>query len=118
MRRDLGAALERALDEKVRFKQGERERTVTKAEMGIEQLVNQFAKGDRHARRDLIDLAGRLGVDLTRGRHQAIETALSATHEQILESYVSRRAGLTASLTSPPVFAPSDLLDDDDVGEH
>jgi hypothetical protein len=118
MRPDLGASLERALDEKVRFKQGERERTMTKAEMGIAQLVNQFAKGDRHARRDLIDLASRLGVDLTMGQSQAIETALSATQEQILESYVSRRTGLTASLTSPPVFAPPDLLDDDDVGEH
>jgi hypothetical protein len=118
MRSDLGASLERALDEKLSFRQGERERTMTKAEMGIAQLVNQYAKGDRHARRDLIDIAGRLGVDLTRGRHQAIETALSATHEQILESYVSRCTGLTASLTSPPVFAPPDLLDDDDVGDH
>jgi hypothetical protein len=116
MHPDLSAALERALDEKVRFKQGEKERMMTKAEMGIAQLVNQFAKGDRHARRDLVDLAGKLGVDLIRGQPQAVETAFSATHEQILESYIARRTG--ASSASTPVFAPPDLLDDDDVDEH
>ena len=31
----------------------EREQTVTMAEAGIRQLVAQFAKGDRYARRDL-----------------------------------------------------------------
>ena len=45
---------ERALNEKVTLRQGEREKIITKAAAGIEQLVNQFAKGDRHARRDLL----------------------------------------------------------------
>ena len=53
---DLKAALERALNTTVTLKQGERERTVTMAVAGIEQLVAQYAKGDRHARRDLIAL--------------------------------------------------------------
>jgi hypothetical protein len=113
---DLKTSLERALNAKVTVKLGEKQRTMTKGQMGIEQLVNQYAKGDRHARRDVIDLAGRLGVDLTMGQRQGIETALSVAQQQILDSYVSRRTGLTASLTSPPVFAPPDLLDDDDVG--
>src|SRR6266699_4429554 len=47
---DLKLSLERALSTKVKLKQGEKEQTVSKAEAGMEQLVNQFAKGDRHAR--------------------------------------------------------------------
>src|SRR6266705_6302507 len=42
---DLKALLERALNKKVTLRQGERERIVTKAEAGIEQLDNQFAQG-------------------------------------------------------------------------
>jgi hypothetical protein len=44
----------------VKLRQGSREKIVTCAAAGIEQLVNQFAKGDRHARRDLIVLAEKL----------------------------------------------------------
>jgi hypothetical protein len=68
---DLKAGFERALTEKVTLRQGDRERIVTKATAGIEQLVNQFAKGDRHARRDVLNLAERLGIDLKAGRDQA-----------------------------------------------
>ncbi len=42
-------------------------------------MVNQFAQGDRNARRDLIDLAYKLGVDLTAGHGDAGETALETT---------------------------------------
>src|SRR5215472_14670503 len=59
---DLKLALERALNKTVKLKQGEKERIVTMAVAGIEQLVAQFAKGDRHARRDLFALADKLGV--------------------------------------------------------
>src|SRR5262245_37441970 len=48
---DLKAALERALTKPIKLKQGENERTVTMAVAGIEQLVAQYVKGDRHARR-------------------------------------------------------------------
>jgi hypothetical protein len=58
---------------------------------GIEQLVAQFAKGDRHARRDLIALADKLGVDLLAGQHQIIQDALAANHEAILRTYVERQ---------------------------
>ena len=67
---DLKRALECALNSTVKLKQGEEERTVTMAVAGIEQLVAQFAKGDRHARRDLIALADKLGVDLVAGEHK------------------------------------------------
>jgi hypothetical protein len=59
---ELGAILERSLNGKVTLRQGENEKIVTKCAAGIEQLVTQFAKGDRHARRDLFLLVDRLGV--------------------------------------------------------
>jgi hypothetical protein len=107
---DLKAALERALNEKVKIKQGERERTVTMATAGIEQLVAQYARGDRHARRDLITLSDKLGVDLIAGQHQAIQEALAANHETILRTYVERQYDRV--VTPARVFAPPELLDD------
>jgi hypothetical protein len=109
---DLKLSLERALSTKVKLKQGEKEQTVTKAEAGMEQLVNQFAKGDRHARRDLIALADKLGVDL--GQRKAIQQALALNHQAILDAYVARRSdGGAPSSSSSPVFAPPELVDDD-----
>jgi len=113
---DLKLALERALNKTVKLKQGERERVVTVAVAGIEQLVAQFAKGDRHARRDLIALADKLGVDLLAGQHQAIEEALASNHEAILQTYVERQYDKV--WTPPPVFAPPELLDDDSQDQN
>src|ERR1700758_233755 len=45
---DLKAVFERAFSKTVTLRQGEKEQIVTKFAAGIEQLVNQFAKGDRH----------------------------------------------------------------------
>jgi Family of unknown function (DUF5681) len=94
---DLKALFERALNRKVTLRQGEQEKTITKGAAGIEQLVNQFAKGDRHARRDLLALAARLGVDLVAGQGdalaQSVATALSANDEALLADYVRRHAG-------------------------
>ena len=93
---DLKALFERALNAKVTLRQGEREKIITKAAAGIEQLVNQFAKGDRHARRDLLALAERLGVDLVAGQGDALEqtvaAAISANDEALLADYVRRHA--------------------------
>ena len=111
MHSDLKAALERALNKTVKLKQGEKERTVTMATAGIEQLVAQYAKGDRHARRDLIALSDKLGVDLIAGQHQAIQEALAANHETILRTYVERQYDKV--VTPAAVFAPPELLDDD-----
>jgi hypothetical protein len=94
---DLKALFERALSAEVTLRQGEQEKIITKAAAGIEQLVNQFAKGDRHARRDLLDLAARLGVDLVPGQGDAlahsVASALSANDEALLADYVRRHAG-------------------------
>jgi hypothetical protein len=108
---DLKLALERALNKTVKLKQGERERVVTVAVAGIEQLVAQFAKGDRHARRDLIALCDKLGVDLLAGQHHAIQQALAPNHEAILLTYAQRQYDKVCA--PPPVFAPPELLDDD-----
>src|SRR5262245_46556320 len=93
---DLRDLFERALSRKVTLRQGEQEKVITKAAAGIEQLVNQFAKGDRHARRDLLALAARLGVDLVAGEGDALEqsvaAALSANDEALLADYVRRHA--------------------------
>jgi Family of unknown function (DUF5681) len=93
---DLKALFERALSGKVTLRQGEQEKIITKAAAGIEQLVNQFAKGDRHARRDLLALAERLGVDLVAGQgaglEQTVAAALSANDEALLADYVQRHA--------------------------
>jgi hypothetical protein len=87
---------ERALSGKVRLRQGEKEKIITKAAAGIEQLVNQFVKGDRHARRDLFALAERFGVELVAGQGDALEqsvaAALSANDEALLADYVQRHA--------------------------
>ena len=111
---DLKLLLERALSAKVKLKQGEKEQIVTKAAAGIEQLVNQFAKGDRHARRDLIALADKLGVDLLAGQRKAIQETLALNHQAILDAYVARRSdGEGPSSASSPVLAPPELVDDD-----
>jgi hypothetical protein len=92
--RELKHLLERSLRGKVRLRQGTKERNVTLAEAGIEQLVNQFAKGDRHARRDLIALAEKLGVNLAAGQEDAIQQALAnglpASDQALLNEYVER----------------------------
>jgi hypothetical protein len=69
----LKAILERALNEKTTLGRGD----ATKAEAGIHHLVDGFAEGDRSARRDLIAISQKLGVDLTQGQSKAIETALA-----------------------------------------
>jgi hypothetical protein len=93
---DLKHLFERALSGKVTLRQGEQEKVITKAAAGIEQLVNQFAKGDRHARRDLLALAARFGVDLMAGQGdalgQSVATALSAHDAALLADYVRRHA--------------------------
>ena len=105
---DLKALLERALSDTVTLRQGEKDRIVTKAAAGIEQLVNQYAKGDRHARRDLIDLANKLGVDLVAGQGKKIEEAMqadvTATDKALLADYVKRHeaSSIIAVISIPP----------------
>ena len=54
---DVKAMLETALNQKIRVKEGEREKIMSRLAIGFEQLAIQFAKGDRYARRDVFELA-------------------------------------------------------------
>ena len=110
---DLKRLFEQALSEKVTLRQGEKERTLTMAEAGIKRLVAQFAKGDRHARRDVFAYAEMLGIDLVSSHRTAIEEALASHHQAILDAYMARRTQVTAPSKHSPAFAPPELLDDD-----
>jgi hypothetical protein len=94
---DLRAILERALNTKVHLRQGQQNRILTRGAAGIEQLVVQFAAGDRNARRDLMAFAEELGVDLTAGHGQTIKSALeenlAAEDEGLLADFVQRHGG-------------------------
>ena len=107
---DIKALLGRALSKTIMLKQGQKEQIVTMAAAGIEQLVAQYAKGDRYARRDVFWLADKLGVDLvTDGRSS--DEPLTSNHEAILLTYLQRQYDKVVQ--RPPVLAPPELLDDD-----
>src|SRR6516162_8985918 len=110
------STLQQALKKKIKLKQGDKERVVTMATAGIEQLVAQYAKGDRHARRDLIALADKLGVDLMAGHTKAIENALAPSNQEILLGYLDRQFDTVRQ--RPPVLAPPELLDDEPEAQN
>ena len=107
---DLKKALKLALSDKVKVTRGNREVLLTKAALGIEQLVHQYAKGDRHARRDVFAYAAQLGLDMT-GQTQAIKEALAPNQQEIIEAFMRRKQGMAPD--GERVIAPADLLDDD-----
>jgi hypothetical protein len=92
---DLKAQLESELNKAVTIRSGKRVKTLTKAAAGIKQLVDQFAKGDRNARRDLFLLSEKLGVALTNrdALEGALQDALSAEDEALLADFVKRHGG-------------------------
>jgi Family of unknown function (DUF5681) len=92
---DLKAQLESELNKAATIRSGKRAKTLTKAAAGIKQLVDQFAKGDRNARRDLFLLSEKLGVALTNrvGLEGALQDALSAEDEALLADFVNRHGG-------------------------
>jgi hypothetical protein len=83
---------------------------LAKLELGFEQLANQFAKGDRHARRDVFTYAAQLGVDFT-GKAQALKEALAPNYQEIIDAFLRRKQ--RAAPEAGRVLAPADLLDDD-----
>ena len=110
---DLKAIFERAITRKATITEGDRRKLVSLGEAGIRQLMNQFARGDRHARRDVIWLAGVLGVDLFAGSAAARPGVLPGEQQAILDRFIARING-RKELTAPEVaMAPPDLLDDD-----
>jgi Family of unknown function (DUF5681) len=108
---ELKEQFERVFSQKLKVTQGNQQRFITRWVAGLEQLSIQFAKGERHARRDVFYFAERLGVDLLNSTKASDET-LSADHEAILDAYVERRTQEKDLRASSPVLAPSELLDD------
>jgi Family of unknown function (DUF5681) len=108
---ELKEEFERVFGQKLKVTQGDRQRFITRWVAGLEQLSIQFAKGDRHARRDVLYFAERLGVDLLTSTKASDET-FSADHQAILDVYVERRIQEKALYASSPVLAPPELLDD------
>jgi hypothetical protein len=113
MKPDLKKALEAALDEKVVVTKDKKEVVMTKAALGIQHLVNQYAKGDRYARRDLFQYAAQLGVDLH--AKDLITEALGIDNQAIVDAAFQRyQQQLSQRPTSADhVKAPPDLVDDD-----
>ena len=109
---ELKEEFERVFSQKLKVTQGDRQRLITRWVAGLEQLSIQFAKGDRHARRDVFYFAEKLGVDLLTST-KASDDTLSADHQAILDAYVERRMQEKASSAPSPVLAPPELLDDD-----
>ena len=108
---ELKEQFERVFSQKLKVTQGDRQRLITRWVAGLEQLSIQFAKGDRHARRDVFYFAERLGVDLLTPTKASDET-LSTDRQAILDAYVERRMQEKASSAASPVLAPPELLDD------
>jgi hypothetical protein len=107
----LKEQFERVFSQKLKVTQGDEQRFITRWVAGLEQLSIQFAKGDRHARRDVLYFAEKLGVDLLNST-KASDATLSVDHQAILDAYVERRMQERAVSSSSPVLAPPELLDD------
>ena len=92
---DLKAQLQSALNETVTIRSGKHQKKKSKGEAGIDQLVDQFAAGDRNARRDFFALCKEFGVDVTNREalEGAIEDVLTAQDEAILADFVERHGG-------------------------
>jgi hypothetical protein len=113
---DLKEQFERACNQKAKVTQGERKRVITMLAAGLQQLFVQFAKGDRHARRDAFWIAEKLGSEFLTSK-KAFDEILAGDRQAILDAYVARQAHRTVSAASSPVFAPPELLDDDTPDE-
>ncbi|WP_425905518.1 DUF5681 domain-containing protein [Nitrobacter sp. TKz-YC02] len=109
---DVRRLFEGALKQKVSLTRNSRHVTLTKLEVGFEQLANQFAKGDRHARRDVFTYSEQLGIDLT-GKAEALKETLAPNHQEILDAYLARQRSSDERLKDERVIAPVDLLDND-----
>ena len=85
---DLKAILQRALNERMPKAKGEK--MLTKAAAGIGHLVDQFAHGDRNARRDLIQIADKLGIDLTPSDAliDSVAVALTQNDQELVDDFI------------------------------
>ena len=109
---DLKEQFERAFNQTAKVTHGERQRVITMWAAGMPQLSVQFAKGDRHARRDAFWIAEKLGSEFLTSK-KAFDETLAGDRQAILDAYVARQTHRKVSAAPSPVFAPPELLDDD-----
>jgi Family of unknown function (DUF5681) len=109
---DLKEQFERAFNQTAMVTQGERKRVITMWAAGMQQLSVQFAKGDRHARRDAFWIAEKLGSEFLTPK-KAFDEIHAGDRQAILDAYVARRTDRKVSAAPSPIFAPPELLDDD-----
>jgi hypothetical protein len=102
----------RALNKKAKLTQGERERSITMFAAGMEQLAVQFAKGCRHARRDVFWIAKELGIDLL-GSNTIPAQGIAWDRRAILDGFLERAKGEKTLSAGSPVIASPELRDDD-----
>ena len=110
---DLRKVFEQAMNKKVSVPRGDKTVLMTKAEIGLEQLFNQFARGDRYARRDVMAYADKLGIDFLAKHKQTLERALTPNYQAILDGSFARRSSAGNVAPATRVVASSQLLDDD-----
>jgi hypothetical protein len=110
---DVRKAFEQAINKKVSVPRGDKMVLMTRVEIGLEQLLNQFAKGDRHARRGLMEYADKLDIDFLAKHKQTLEQALTPNYQAILEASFARRTGAGNVAPATRVVASPELLDDD-----
>jgi hypothetical protein len=108
---DFKKLFEDALNRKVTLANGEKKSALTKFEIGMEQLANQFAKGDRHARHEVFALAEKLGVDLYAEQKTTLQNAIASDHQAILDAFIDRQYDKVVQREAE--MAPPELLDDD-----
>jgi hypothetical protein len=113
MKPEIKKIFEDALNEKVHVTKADTKIILTRLAMGFEQLAIQFAKGDRHARRDVFTYAAMLGVDLQ--LKEVIAEALGIDNQAIVDAAFQRRQQQLSPQPTPDnhVKAPPDLIDDD-----
>jgi Family of unknown function (DUF5681) len=114
---DLKMHLQEALNSKINLKQDSKERIVTKAAAGIEQAVNAFAEGDRHALRCVLDMARWLKLDLdgqTLAAAPSPKASSSAEDEAILADFLRRHRSAQDAENEPT--QPHESHNND--GEH
>src|SRR5439155_16971503 len=82
---------EQALEQKIKVKQGARQRVITKGTALREQTFNQAITGDHRARRDLMAYADKRGIDLFAGHHKATQQGVAEAASLALSDAVLER---------------------------
>ena len=108
--RDMKRALEHELNKQVKIRQGKRSIAVRQTMAGISKLVGQFVEGNPRARRDLLLLCEKLGIELINrdALQGALEDVLSAEDEALLADFVRRHGGQYPIRCDAPAGFPAE----------